>query len=272
MTVIRFSHVSKGYPIYRHVLTGFKSALLSMPEAIRSFRQEQRLVLEDVSFEIRHGETIGLIGSNGSGKSTTLALIAGVLFPQAGRIEVEGRICPLLELGAGFVFDLSGRENVILNGVLLGLTRREIIARLDEIIAFSELQQFMDQPLRTYSTGMIARLGFSIAVHLDPEVLLIDEILSVGDLHFQLKCNDKIDEFKREQVTIVLVSHSIDQIQRLCDRVIWLAGGRVVGDGPPHLILPQYRLAMLGMEVNHHGPVHACREDESMSSDSRRGF
>ncbi|MEY4705462.1 MAG: hypothetical protein RL042_1667 [Nitrospirota bacterium] len=261
MTVIRFSQVSKWYPTYRHVLTGFKSALLHMPEAIRSFKQERRLVLEDVSFEIKRGETVGLIGSNGSGKSTTLALIAGVLFPQIGRIEVEGRICPLLELGAGFAFDLSGRENIILNGVLLGLTRREIIARLDEIIAFSELERFMDQPLRTYSTGMIARLGFSIAVHLDPEVLLIDEILSVGDLHFQLKCNDKIDEIKRRQVTIVLVSHSIEQIERLCDRVIWLAGGRVVGDGSPHLILPQYKQAMLGMEASTYGQVHSANQN-----------
>ena len=271
MIAIRFSQVSKWYPTYRHVLTGFKSALLRMPEAIRSFRQERRSVLEDVSFEIRRGETIGLIGSNGSGKSTTLALIAGVLFPQAGRIEVEGRICPLLELGAGFVFDLSGRENIILNGVLLGLTRQEIIARMEKIIAFSELERFMDHPLRTYSTGMIVRLGFSIAVHLDPEVLLIDEILSVGDLHFQLKCNDKIDEFKRRQVTIVLVSHSIEQIQRLCDRVIWLAGGQVVGDGPPHLILPQYRHAMLGVEASDHGQVHpACDEDESVRRVPRR--
>lgn len=254
MTAIRFSHVSKWYPAYRHVMTGLKSTLLHMPETIRAFKEGRRMVLEDLSFEIKRGETIGLIGSNGSGKSTTLALIASVLSPQTGRIEVNGRICPLLELGAGFVLDLSGRENILLNGVLLGLTRREALSRTEEIVAFSELEPFMDQPVRTYSTGMIARLGFSIAVHMDPDILLIDEVLSVGDLHFQMKCNDKIDEFKRRQVTIVLVSHADAQIQRLCNRVIWLAGGRVAGDGAPEIILPRYRAAMLGVE----GGALAC--------------
>lgn len=198
------------------------------------------MALDDVSFEIKKGETIGLIGPNGSGKSTTLALIAGVLQPQVGRVDVQGRVCPLLELGAGFHSELTGRENIVLNGVLLGLTRREVLSKMDEIIAFSELESFLDQSVRTYSTGMIARLGFSVAVHLDPEILLIDEILSVGDLHFQAKCRGKLDEFKKQDVTIVLVSHSIGEIRRLCDRVIWLKDGGIVAEGDPDFVLKRY--------------------------------
>ena len=201
------------------------------------------MALDDVSFEIKKGETVGIVGPNGSGKSTTLALIAGVLRPQAGRVDVLGRVCPLLELGAGFHPDLTGRENIVLNGVLLGLTRREVLAKMDGIIAFSELESFLDQPVRTYSTGMIARLGFSVAVHLNPEILLIDEILSVGDLHFQAKCRGKLDEFKKQEVTIVLVSHSVGEVRRLCDRVIWLDGGRKVEEGEPQHVLLRYEAA-----------------------------
>lgn len=255
MTVIELDHVSKWYPKYQPLLKGIKSSLLQLPDTIRSFGRERFVALDDVSLQIKKGETVGLIGSNGAGKSTMLGLIAGVISPARGRVEVSGRVAPLLELGAGFHLDLTGRENIVLNGVLLGLTRQEVLARMDEIIAFSELDDSLDQPLRTYSTGMMARLGFSIAVHLEPEVLLIDEILSVGDLHFQFKCNDKIDAFRRRQVTMVIVSHSIEQIQRLCDRVIWLAGGRVVGDGAPEVVLPQYRRAMCASDSQ--GPKKA---------------
>jgi lipopolysaccharide transport system ATP-binding protein len=196
--------------------------------------------LDDVSFEIGHGETVGLIGPNGSGKSTTLALIDGVLRPQVGHIEVRGRLAPLLELGAGFHLELTGRENILLNGVLLGLTRAEILAKMDEIIAFSELEPFLDRPLRTYSSGMVARLGFSVAAHLDPEVLLIDEVLAVGDLHFQAKCRARINEFKRQKVTIVLVSHSTEEIRQLCDRVIWLERGKIVERGEADSVVRRY--------------------------------
>ncbi len=240
MIAVRFEHVSKSYPKYHQILAGFKNVLLHLPETLRTFKRERFLALDDVSFQIEQGETVGLIGSNGSGKSTTLALIAGVLRAQVGIVEVYGRIAPLLELGAGFHPDLTGRENIVLNGVLLGLTRREILARMDEIIAFSELEQFLDQPIRTYSSGMIARLGFSVAVHLDPEIFLIDEVLAVGDIHFQAKCRDKIGEFRRRQVTIVLVSHSTEEIRRLCDRVIWLDRGRIVDQGDPDPLLSRY--------------------------------
>lgn len=240
MTIIRFQHVSKSYPKYHQALWSLKSSLLRPGETLREFKLERFVALDNVSFEIRAGETVGLIGANGSGKSTTLGLIAGVLKAQTGRVEVHGRVVPLLELGAGFHPELTGRENIILNGVLLGLTRREVLAKMKEIIEFSGLENFLDQPIRTYSNGMIARLGFSVAAHLEPEILLIDEVLAVGDVHFQAKCREKISEFKRRQVTIVLVSHSSEEVRRLCDRVIWLENGKVVEEGVPHILLDQY--------------------------------
>lgn len=246
MTVIRFEHVSKSYPRYQSIVGGLKAALLRLPDTLRALRRDRIVALEDVSFEIGRGEAVGLIGPNGSGKSTTLALIAGVLKPQAGCVEVRGRVCSLLELGAGFHPELTGRENIVLNGILLGLTRREVLAKMDEIVAFSELEAFLEQPLRTYSSGMLARLGFSVAAHLDPEILLIDEILAVGDLHFQAKCREKIHEFKKRQITIVVVSHSPEDIRLLCDRAIWLHTGTIAADGPPDLVVEQYVAAQSG--------------------------
>lgn len=240
MKSISFDHVSKWYPRYQSLSYGIKSSLLHLPATLRSLKRDKNAVLEDVSFQIGKGETVGFIGPNGAGKSTTLALMAGVVEAEAGKVTVRNRVSPLLELGAGFHFDLTGAENIVLHGVLLGLTRREVLSRIRAIIAFSELEPYMDQPLRTYSSGMIARLGFAIAAHLDPEILLIDEILSVGDLAFQLKCNAKIDEFKRKHITMVLVSHSMDHVRRLCDRVIWLEKGRIVGEGAPDVIIPEY--------------------------------
>jgi lipopolysaccharide transport system ATP-binding protein len=244
MIVIRFEHVFKSYPIYSQILTGLKASLLHVPETLQRFRRHRFMALDDVSFEVEQGESVGLIGSNGSGKSTTLALIAGVLRAQAGTVDVRGRVCPLLELGAGFHPELTGRENILLNGVLLGLTRREVLARMDEIIAFSELESFLEQPIRTYSSGMVARLGFSVAVHLDPEVLLIDEVLAVGDLRFQAKCREKLGEFKRRRVTIVLVSHSLDEVRGFCERVIWLKDGKIMADARPDSVIPRYEAAM----------------------------
>ncbi|HWP02728.1 MAG TPA: ABC transporter ATP-binding protein [Gemmatimonadaceae bacterium] len=244
MTVVRFEHVSKWYPRYHSVVGGLKAALLRLPATLRSLKRDRIVALDSVSFQISRGEAVGLVGPNGSGKSTILALIAGVLRPQAGRVEVRGRVCPLLELGAGFHPELTGRENIVLNGVLLGLTRREVLKRMDAIVAFSELGDFLDQPLRTYSSGMLARLGFSVAVHLDPEILLVDEILAVGDLHFQVKCQKKIDEFRSRDVTIVLVSHSTDQVRRVCDRAIWLQAGRIKAEGEPAYVLDKYERSL----------------------------
>ena len=243
MIAVRFEHVSKSYPIYSQILTGLKASLLHAPQTLQRFRRHRFMALNDVSFEVEQGESVGLIGSNGSGKSTTLALIAGVLRAQSGRVEVRGRVCPLLELGAGFHPELTGRENIFLNGILLGLTRREVVAKLDEIVAFSELEPFLDQPIRTYSSGMIARLGFSVAAHLDPEILLIDEILAVGDLRFQAKCRDKVEEFKKRQVTVILVSHSLAEVCSFCKRAIWLKDGKMAANGEPSLIIPRYEEA-----------------------------
>jgi lipopolysaccharide transport system ATP-binding protein len=240
MNAIRFDNVSKSYPRYLHVRRGLKASLLSLSRTVEELRQKKFLALHDVSFEIEEGETVGVIGPNGSGKSTALALMAGVLGAETGCVSVHGRVCPLLELGAGFHYDLTGRENIVLNGILLGLTRREVMAKLSDILAFSELEEFLDQPVRTYSSGMVARLGFSIAVHLEPEILLIDEILAVGDLHFQAKCREKIKWFKNRKITIVLVSHSTGDIRQLCDRVLWLDRGELVGQGAPSEIVPLY--------------------------------
>lgn len=250
MTAIGFDRVSKWYPRYQTLSHGIKSSLLHLPETLRSLKRERISVLEEVSFQIGQGETVGFIGPNGAGKSTTLALMAGVVEAETGEVTVAGRVSPLLELGAGFHFDLTGAENIVLHGVLLGLTRREVVSKLKAIIAFSELESSISQPLRTYSSGMIARLAFAIACHLDPEILLIDEILSVGDLSFQLKCNAKIDEFKRQHVTMVLVSHSMAHVKRLCDRVIWLENGRIMGEGDPGAILAEYERSTQLRHVN----------------------
>ncbi len=244
MIAVRFEHVSKSYPRYSQILTGLKASLLHLPETLRSFRRNRFMALNDVSFEVKQGESVGLIGPNGSGKSTALAIIAGVLKPQVGKVEVQGRVSPLLELGAGFHPELTGRENILLNGILLGLTRREVLAKMNDIVAFSELESFLDQPIRTFSSGMLARLGFSVAAHLDPEILLIDEVLAVGDLRFQAKCRKKLDEFKRRQVTIVLVSHSLGEVRGFCERVIWLNNGRIAADGEPGVVIPRYEEAM----------------------------
>ncbi len=244
MIAIRFEHVSKSYPRYSQILTGLKGSLLHLPATLRSFKRDRFMALNDVTFEVMQGESLGLIGPNGSGKSTTLALIASVLKPQVGRVEVRGRVSPLLELGAGFHPEMTGRENILLNGVLLGLTRREVASRMDEIIIFSELERFLDQPIRTYSSGMVARLGFSVAAHIDPEILLIDEVLAVGDLRFQARCLEKLKEFKSRLITIVLVSHSLDTVSSFCDRAIWLNDGKIAADGEPASVIRRYQEAM----------------------------
>ena len=229
---IRFEDVWKYYPLYHHLMGGFKHFLFNFSEAIRQMRKNKFLALAGISFEIKKGESFGIIGRNGAGKSTILGLIAGVMKPTSGRVSVNGRISPLLSLSAGFHPDLTGRENIILNGVLLGLTRREVLRRLDEIIEFSGVSESIDQPVRTYSSGMLARLGFSVVAHLDPEILLIDEILAVGDVDFRKRCLDKIAEFRERSITIVFVSHDMDEVRGLCDRAMWIKDHKIhmIGD------------------------------------------
>ncbi len=230
--VIVFDNVSKSYPLYHHVRGGLKNFLFNLPKAMSTLRTPHFEALRDISFEVSQGETLGIIGKNGAGKSTLLGLIAGVLKPNKGLVTVKTRVSPLLELGAGFHPDLTGHENIILNGVLMGLRRDEVLKKLDEIIDFSEIEDFIDQPIRTYSSGMLARLGFSVVANLDPEMLLIDEILAVGDTKFQSKCIDRMTYFKRTNVTMVFVSHHMPNIEKICDRVMWIENHvvKMIGD------------------------------------------
>jgi homopolymeric O-antigen transport system ATP-binding protein len=240
MMAIRLDHVSKEYARHRHLTRGLKQSLLHLPDLIHSMRTSRFLALDDISLEVRQGEAVGVIGANGSGKSTLLGLIAGVIGPQAGTVAVNGRVAPLLELGAGFHYELTGYENVVLNGVLMGLTRREVAARMEAIVAFSGLEASLNEPIRTYSSGMVARLGFSVAVHLSPDILLIDEILAVGDTHFQARCYERLEEFRRQGTTFVIVSHALAEIRILCDRVVWLAGGKIMMQGEPGEVIAAY--------------------------------
>lgn len=238
--VIIFDHVSKSYPLYHHITGGFKSFLFHLPKGISTLKNSRFEALRDVSFEVYQGETFGIIGRNGAGKSTLLGLIAGVLKSSQGKVTATGRISPLLELGAGFHPELTGRENIMLNGVLMGLTKMEVLRKMDEIVEFSELHDFMDQPIRVYSSGMLARLGFSVVAHLDPEILLIDEILAVGDMKFQQKCLNKMMEFKKSGVTMVFVSHSMEDVKRICDRVMWIEEHTIKMLGNPDEVVGRY--------------------------------
>lgn len=228
---IVFDAVSKRYAMGWHQAGGLKNLILSPRRSLRQINRPSGLVLDNVSLEVRAGESLGIIGPNGAGKSTMLALIAGVIRPTAGRVHVHGRVAPLLELGAGFHPELSGRDNIVLNAVLLGLTRAEARARLDEIVAFAELERDIDAPVRVYSSGMLARLGFAVAAHLSPDILLVDETLAVGDAAFQAKCIAKLGEFHRKGATIVCVSHDLEQIAAVTDRVAVLMDHRIGFDG-----------------------------------------
>ena len=196
--------------------------------------------LKDVSFEVRRGEVVGFIGSNGAGKSTMLKVIAGVMKPTKGKVEVHGNICPMIELGAGFDLDLTARENIFLNGAVLGYSKKFIEEKFDEIVEFSELKDFLDVPVRNFSSGMTARLAFSIATVVDPEILIVDEILSVGDMAFQAKSEAKMRNMIGGGTTVLFVSHSLAQIENLCDRAIWLEHGQVVKTGPAKEVCEEY--------------------------------
>lgn len=236
--VIRFHHVGKRFRLNRRPRTVWGR----LRAALRPSRDDADAfwAVRDVSFDVPRGESIGLIGRNGSGKSTLLKLATRILRPTIGRVQVNGRIGALLELGAGFHDDLTGRENIYLNGSVLGLSRREIDGRLNQIVDFSELHDFIDVPVKFYSSGMYMRLGFSVAVHCDPELLLVDEILAVGDQAFQAKCIDRIYELKRSGVTIVMVSHHAETLQKLCSRLVWMDRGALREIGPTAEVLGSY--------------------------------
>ena len=203
-------------------------------------RKEKREVLNGVTLKIKKGEVVALIGTNGSGKSTLLKLMTKIIYPNKGKIITNGKLTSLLELGAGFHPDFSGRENIYFNASIFGLTRKEIDDRLEDIIEFSELRDFIDNPVRTYSSGMYMRLAFAVAINVDADILLIDEILSVGDEHFQNKCYDKMLELKNKGKTMVFVTHSMQSVKKLCDRAIWLSNGKIKLDGDTNTVVDEY--------------------------------
>lgn len=204
-----------------------------------------RWILRGISFEIKKGEAIGIIGKNGCGKSTLLKLLSRIMYPTKGKIEMNGKVASLIELGAGFHPDMSGRENIYINASIFGLTKQEIDNKLGDIIEFSELQDFIDDPIRTYSSGMYMRLAFSVAINVKADILLIDEILAVGDITFQEKCLNKLKEIKHNKTTIVIVSHSLEQIEEICDKSIWIKDGLIEGIGKPKIIHEKYKNFML---------------------------
>ncbi len=219
-----------------------KSALLGRSLGAALVPSEVVAALSDVSFEVARGETFGVVGPNGSGKSTLLKLVAGLFKPTSGELAVDGKVSALIELGAGFHPEISGRENVVINGVMLGLTRKQIERKLPEIIAFSGLEDFIDEPVKTYSSGMYVRLGFAVAVHVDPDILVVDEVLAVGDEAFAHRCLDTIADFSRRGKTIFFVSHSLVLVEELCDRVLYLENGRIKALGDPRETLAKYRM------------------------------
>ena len=241
MSAIELVNVSKVYRRYSgHQFATLKSALLRR-SILRDLQPNATFeALRDVSFAVPKGSTYGVIGPNGSGKSTALKVVAGITRPTSGTVRVEGRISALIELGAGFHPEISGRENVFINGIMLGLTRREVDRRFDEIVEFAELQDFIDAPVKTYSSGMYMRLGFAVAIHVDPDVLLVDEVLAVGDEGFTHKCLDKFAEFKRRGKTILIVTHSLAVVERFCDQALWLDRGHPGATGDPRRVVDAY--------------------------------
>lgn len=233
---IRVENIEKSFKVYFDKGTSLKEKLLFSERN----RFDTRKVLQGIGFEVKKGEAVGIIGENGCGKSTLLKLLSRIMYPDSGSIMTEGRISGLIELGAGFHPDMSGRENIFINAAIFGLSRKEIQSRIDEIIEFSELGEYIDNPVRTYSSGMYMRLAFSVAINVDADILLVDEILAVGDAAFQAKCFNKLRDIKRSGKTIVIVSHSLGQIEQICDRSIWICDGSIKAEGVPRDIHPMY--------------------------------
>lgn len=242
--IIKFENVTKEYPLYHHIGSGIKSLIFHPRRAFDLLRGRKYLAIRNISFEVEKGESVALIGRNGAGKSTTLGLVAGVLKPSSGNVKVSGRVASMLELGGGFHPELTGRENIKLNATLLGLRRKEVNERIEKIIEFSELGDFIDEPIRVYSSGMLAKLGFSVISQVDPDVLIIDEVLAVGDIAFQKKCINTINDFKRRGVTILFVSHNMDDVIKICDKVIWVENHELKAMGEAQKILEKYVATM----------------------------
>lgn len=268
-TAIEFNGVSKFFRMDRDKPRAFQQLFISLIERNkrnqRSKEEDDKLfwALRDVSFSVKRGESIGLIGTNGAGKSTTLKLISKIIQPSSGTVKVNGRVTALLELGAGFHPDLSGRDNIYLNGAVMGLTRRDVDNKIDQIIDFAEIGDFIDVPVKDYSSGMYARLGFSVAIHLDPDILLVDEVLSVGDAAFQQKCNERMQALRQSGITVLFVSHSLETIANTCSQAVWLDKGRVRMTGDIHKVTDAYYEYSLERSLG--------RSQHALSSENRFG-
>jgi ABC-2 type transport system ATP-binding protein len=241
---IVFQDVAVRYRLPKERIRTFKE--FAIQSLFRKVEYEEFWVFRDISFHIAPGEVMGIVGRNGAGKSTLLKLVARVMKPVTGQVEVNGKVTPLLELGAGFDYELTGQENIYLFGSILGISRKEMNKKLGKIIEFSELGDFIDSPLRTFSSGMVTRLGFAVATAIDPDILLLDEILAVGDAGFQKKCLEVIHNFRDSGVTILFVTHNLAQIRTLCDKVVWLDGGKVRAWGDAPAVLDQYEASLRG--------------------------
>lgn len=242
MHAIEIENLIRIYQKYssQHRFKTFKSALLK-GDLFRSLRPDELVhALEDVSFDVDAGTTFGVIGQNGSGKSTLLKVVAGITKPTSGKVVVHGKVSALIELGAGFHPEITGRENIFINGIMLGLSKKQIQEKYEDIVRFAELEEFIEAPVKTYSSGMYMRLGFSIAINVNPDVLLVDEVLAVGDASFVPKCLDRIDDFRRRKKTILFVSHDLSTVEKICDRVAWLKNGRVQTIGEPRRVIDAY--------------------------------
>jgi ABC-2 type transport system ATP-binding protein len=243
---VSVENVSKRFRLYKERNQSLKSAIMRGRRSVH----EDFWALKDISFEVPTGSTFGLIGSNGSGKSTLLKCLAKIYYPEKGNISAQGKVAALLEVGSGFHPELSGRENVYLNGSILGMSKKEVTRKFDEIVDFSGVEQFIDQPVKNYSSGMYVRLGFSVAINVDPDVLVVDEVLAVGDADFQEKCRQKFVDFKDQGKTVILVSHAMGQVQDMCDHAAWLSHGDLVAVGEAKPTIDAY-LRSLGMPNQH---------------------
>ena len=264
--VISVKNVEKGFKIYSDKGHTLKEKLLFFKQRNSYTRHE---VLKGVTLEIEKGEVIGLVGHNGCGKSTLLKLMTKIIYPDKGKIEINGKISSLLELGAGFHPDMTGRENIYINASIFGLTKKEIDTRLNSIIEFSELEEFIDSPVRTYSSGMYMRLAFSVAINVDADILLIDEILAVGDARFQAKCFNKMLDLKKKGITIVIVSHDLGSIERLCNRAVWIENGKIKDEGIPHDIVAEYLDDIMNKDKNKIKKQNKANNQEKNEEESK---
>ncbi|MGQ9598986.1 MAG: ABC transporter ATP-binding protein [Anaerolineae bacterium] len=263
MKAITFDRVSKRFTLRRERPRSYQELFVDLLRLKRPSPREEYWALRDISLQVEPGETVGIVGPNGAGKSTLLKLISRIIEPTSGQIEVNGKVGALLELGAGFHPELTGRENVYLNGSILGFGKAKMDRIFDQVVDFSEIERFIDVPVKHYSSGMYMRLAFSIAIHIDPDILLVDEVLAVGDQAFQRRCLDKINEMKRQGVTIVLVTHALETVRELCHRAIWLDEGRIRAEGPVDRVLEQYAAYL------HTAEKQALHKDEAARQSSQ---